>query len=77
MSPEIRTSVDFRHELDANPRLRLEFLAAISRLLREHGHGIEGSLLSVLTVATESEIATGHEEAAAGPDAPRAASSHG
>ena len=72
----IESCAAFRHELAANPRLRLEFLASISKVLREHQLDIDASLLSVLTVATETEINTGFADVTAGPEAPDTETQH-
>lgn len=67
----IATAADFRHELMTNPRLRLEYLASVSRLLREHQYEIDDSLLSTLSVATEAELNDGLS-IVSGPHAPAA-----
>ena len=63
MSNELKAIIEdisaLRTKLKANARLNLEFKAAISTLLREHGVTISDATLAKLVVAIPEEIGSG------------------
>jgi hypothetical protein len=76
----LREIAALRHNLHINSRLRLEFLANISKLLRDYGISADDELLSSLILAVPEElwakdppmppIAPMPPDAPAPPDAP-------
>lgn len=58
----LREIAALRHNLHINSRLRLEFLASLSKLLREYGISADDELLSSLILAVPGELsAKGNE----------------
>jgi hypothetical protein len=52
----LREIAALRHNLHINSRLRLEFLASLSKLLREYGISADDELLSSLILAVPEEL---------------------
>ena len=52
----LREVAALRHNLHVNSRLRLEFLASISKLLRDYGITADDQLLSSLILAVPDEL---------------------
>jgi hypothetical protein len=52
----LREIAALRHNLHINSRLRLEFLASLSKLLREYGISADDELLSSLILAVPAEL---------------------
>jgi hypothetical protein len=52
----LREIAALRHNLHVNSRLRLEFLANISKLLRDYGISADDELLSSLILAVPEEL---------------------
>ena len=52
----LREIAALRHNLHVNNRLRLEFLANISKLLRDYGISADDELLSSLILAVPEEL---------------------
>src|SRR3954471_12193676 len=52
----LREVASLRHNLHINSRLRLEFLASISKLLRDYGITADDQLLSSLILAIPDEL---------------------
>jgi hypothetical protein len=52
----LREIAALRHNLHINSRLRLEFLASISKLLRDYGITADDQLLSSLILAVPDEL---------------------
>jgi hypothetical protein len=50
--------VSLREQVATNSRLRLELLAAVSRILRDHNVNVSDEVLSYLTVADIQELAS-------------------
>jgi hypothetical protein len=57
----LREVAALRHNLHINSRLRLEFLASISKLLRDYGISADDQLLSSLILAVPDELSAGDE----------------
>ncbi|HEX8843574.1 MAG TPA: hypothetical protein VF791_02970 [Pyrinomonadaceae bacterium] len=56
----LREIAALRHNIYINNRLRLEFLASISKLLRDYGISAEDELLSSLILAVPDELSAGN-----------------
>ena len=71
----LREIAALRHNLHINSRLRLEFLASLSKLLREYGISADDELLSSLILAVPEELWAKDlpmpPEAPMPPDAPK------
>ena len=63
MTPQetLREVAALRHSFHANQRLRLEFLASVSKLLRDYGVQASDELLSSLIVSVPEEVLNGHQ----------------
>lgn len=48
-----------RNAIEKNPRLRIEMIASISKLLREHGVKVDDEFLLYTTIALVSEVGAG------------------
>lgn len=57
----LRGIAALRHNLHINSRLRLEFLASISKLLRDYGITADDQLLSSLILAVPDELSVSFE----------------
>lgn len=53
------TATRLRNAIEKNPRLRIEMIAAVSRLLREHGVKVDDEFLLYTTLALVSEVGAG------------------
>lgn len=62
MTPQetLREVAALRHSFHANQRLRLEFLASVSKLLRDYGIQASDELLGSLIVSVPEEVLNGH-----------------
>jgi hypothetical protein len=56
MTSRVQEVTKLRAEFRRNGKLRLEYMAAMSRLLREHGIGIEDESLAHLVPADIAEL---------------------
>ena len=56
---EIKDALSLRHQLQSMKRLRLEFLASLSNLLREYDVSVDDVLLDRLILATPDELTKG------------------
>src|SRR4051812_47036812 len=65
----LREIAALRHNLHINNRLRLEFLASISKLLRDYGVTADDELLSSLILAVPDELSA-KDDAPMPPDSP-------
>ena len=65
----LREIAALRHNLHVNNRLRLEFLASISKLLRDYGITADDELLSTLILAVPEELSA-QDEAPMPPTSP-------
>ena len=59
MNQRAHAAVKLRAELHRNTRLRLEYLASMSRLFREHGVAIEDDSLANMVPADIAELHAG------------------
>jgi len=66
----LREIAALRHSLHVNNRLRLEFLASISKLLRDYGITADDELLSSLILAVPDELSA-QSEAPMPPTSPQ------
>ena len=63
MTPQetLREVAALRHSFHANQRLRLEFLASVSKLLRDYGVEASDELLSSLILSVPEEVLNGQQ----------------
>lgn len=63
MTPQetLREVAALRHSFHANQRLRLEFLASVSKLLRDYGVEASDELLASLILSVPEEVLNGHQ----------------